>query len=284
MRASEPNEGNTKEIISSSVRDEFKRRGIVKLKKFIPDEVMTPVREMLHEGLAKAGVCENGIWISKRLNGMADYSVRSKLMKSCLKPLVRRSELFTAIQSEKLLEAGEALVDGRKLMTLNNRPQLLFTPPDAETWSVPNTIWHVDIPRLGEVGCPGVQMFTFIDKVESEGGATLTVAGSHHYVNDQGKVRSKRVLQELRRVPWFKDLFKEPQSRQLLDSVSQDGDIELQLVELTGEPGDVYLMDLRVIHTLGPNTRMRPRLMASQRYYLEGLDHFQLESDVQPAM
>ena len=49
---------------------------------------------------------------------------------------------------------------------------------------------------------------------------------------------------------------------------TRDGDVELQVVELTGAPGDVWLMDLRVLHSLSPNTSDRVRIMASQRYYL----------------
>jgi hypothetical protein len=47
------------------------------------------------------------------------------------------------------------------------------------------------------------------------------------------------------------------------------GDVELQAVEMTGEAGDVYFMDLRVLHTIAPNTLQVPRVMLTQRYLLE---------------
>lgn len=43
------------------------------------------------------------------------------------------------------------------------------------------------------------------------------------------------------------------------------------MVELTGNPGDVFLTDLRLLHTLSPNTRRTPRIMATQRYLLESV-------------
>ena len=46
----------------------------------------------------------------------------------------------------------------------------------------------------------------------------------------------------------------------------QGGDLEV--VELTGQPGDVYLMDLRVLHSRCANTLPVPRLMITRRFLL----------------
>jgi hypothetical protein len=126
-------------------------------------------------------------------------------------------------------------------------------------------------PRVGKIGCPGVQVFTFIDRVEQGGAGTVVAAGSHHYLNDQGLVKSKVVKKQLiKSHPWFKGLFRRDGSdrRRYLDTPTSDGKVALQVVELTGEPGDVWLMDLRVLHSLSPNTSGRARLMATQRYFL----------------
>ena len=44
--------------------------------------------------------------------------------------------------------------------------------------------------------------------------------------------------------------------------------VDLEVVELVGEPGDVYLMDLRALHTRCPNTLPTPRMMIAQRFIL----------------
>jgi ectoine hydroxylase-related dioxygenase (phytanoyl-CoA dioxygenase family) len=44
------------------------------------------------------------------------------------------------------------------------------------------------------------------------------------------------------------------------------GEIEIEVVELTGKPGDVWLMDMRVLHTVAPNARSTPRVMLTQRF------------------
>ena len=40
------------------------------------------------------------------------------------------------------------------------------------------------------------------------------------------------------------------------------GDVELQVVEMIGEPGDAYFMDLRVLHTYAHN-RVRYHALCS---------------------
>jgi hypothetical protein len=44
------------------------------------------------------------------------------------------------------------------------------------------------------------------------------------------------------------------------------GEAEIEVVELTGQPGDVWLMDMRVLHTVAPNVRSTPRVMLTQRF------------------
>ena len=226
---------------------------------------------------------ENGHWTLARFREQFgdEYKTQSKLLQKVLKPRVKKSEAFARLASAQIQSAAEQLMNGRPLKNgWSAIPQVLFTPPNAEEWHVPANIWHVDVPRLGKIGCPGVQMFTFIDHVEAGGGGTLAVAGSHHFLNDQGKVRSKGVKKGLQRVPWFTNLFEKGQdNRHLLESPSYEGDIELQVVEMTGEPGDVYLMDLRLIHTLAPNASDRARLMATQRFLLRELSETALAEE-----
>ncbi|MEM7016754.1 MAG: phytanoyl-CoA dioxygenase family protein [Pseudomonadota bacterium] len=256
---------------TAAQREEFKHRGLLRVPGLLPADIVTPVREMVREVLERADVCRNGIWTAGRQNGLADMALKGPLLKK-LKSRTKRSPELIALSSIELHDAAEQLVDGRKLMTWNNDcPQILFTPPDAEHWELPHKVWHMDVPRFGKIGCPGVQMFTFIERVEHGGAGTVVAAGSHHYLNDRGKVKSGQVKRILRQThPWFKNLLKPSGgSRQhFLEAPTQDGDIELQVVELTGEPGDVWLMDLRLLHSLSPNISDRPRLMATQRYFL----------------
>ena len=50
-----------------------------------------------------------------------------------------------------------------------------------------------------------------------------------------------------------------------------EGDVSLRVVELCGRPGDVYLTDMRLLHTLAPNATAEPRVMLTHRFVIEGI-------------
>jgi ectoine hydroxylase-related dioxygenase (phytanoyl-CoA dioxygenase family) len=72
------------------------------------------------------------------------------------------------------------------------------------------------------------------------------------------------------RQPFFRDLYAEATSSEerasLLGKVVAVDDSVLEVVELTGAPGDVYFMDLRTLHAGAPNAAERPRMMATCRF------------------
>lgn len=107
-------------------------------------------------------------------------------------------------------------------------------------------------------------------RVAPRAGGTLVVAGSHRLLNDRGKIRSKDVKRRLKREDYFRGLFRggDAERRHFLDEVGHVDDVELQVVELHGDPGDVFLTDLRLLHTVSPNASRTPRLMATQRFFL----------------
>ena len=87
----------------------------------------------------------------------------------------------------------------------------------------------------------------------------------------QGRVLSSKALKRsLRREPFWQSLTERRADRSRLEDFSGEiDDVPLRLVELTGEPGDVYYVDLRVLHSLSPNVRPEPRLMMTQRLLTE---------------
>jgi ectoine hydroxylase-related dioxygenase (phytanoyl-CoA dioxygenase family) len=46
--------------------------------------------------------------------------------------------------------------------------------------------------------------------------------------------------------------------------------VPIEVVELTGAPGDLWLMDIRALHTAAPNASTAPRLMMTWRFLREG--------------
>jgi hypothetical protein len=91
----------------------------------------------------------------------------------------RHPELAALVEESALAAAVDALLEERPYERPgpNRRPQVLFTLPNAQTWTVPPG-WHSDSPRLPRGQSAGVQLFTFLDVVEACGGGTLAIAGS----------------------------------------------------------------------------------------------------------
>src|SRR5207248_2591156 len=116
----------------------------------------------------------------------------------------RDAALAALVEEPALAAAVDALLAGRpyERPAPNRRPQVLFTLPNAQNWTVP-TGWDAD--------------------------------SLEHRAD-------------------------------LLDRTGTVGDVPLSIVEMTGVPGDVWLMDLRVLHVGAPNAAGRPRMMLTFRY------------------
>ncbi len=79
------------------------------------------------------------------------------------------------------------------------------------------------------------------------------------------------VEDQLRSHAFFKRFYAEPPSEpedraRLMGETHLVGDVELKVLELTGQPGDAYFTDLRVAHTGRPNSSDHPRLMITRPF------------------
>ena len=256
--------------ITEHQRDAFARLGLLRLPGFLPEDLVAPAREAVLRAVSRseagAELLRNGEWQLGSLARDGDVAAGSNLAKGA-----KRARALREVFNAALRQAIQSLLGGCALSTFANVPSLLFTLPNAREWTVPRSIWHVDLPRLPLSGVPGVQAFAFLDDVPPGGGGTLVVAGSHRLLNDSGFVRSKHVKRALKREPWFRDLFSRHSEDRLrfMERGGRIGDVEVQVAELHGKAGDVALTDIRLLHTLAPNTSDTPRMMATQRYLRE---------------
>lgn len=250
-----------------SQRETFRSRGVIRLNRLLPLEKVTSAREAVRNRMQLAGIWKNGTWQVGHLrqapiNEGAKFARR---LKGCLE--------FNELVNDEIPQVVGRLLDGQPTFSGMDVPQPLFTLPNADSWEVPYDVWHLDVPRLPECGVPGVQIFTFLDTVAPTGGGTLVVAGSHRLLNGSDRISSKDVKRKLKNEPYFRDLMSKDigDRNRFIREVGHCGDVELQVVELCGEPGDVYFVDLRVLHTPSPNATEVPRIMLTRRYFLEAL-------------
>jgi hypothetical protein len=250
-------------MLTPSERERFTTHGLFKRQGFLSSQKLATARSVIFEHLERTGIWRNSRWYFEQTapdSGMA-----------MTKPLNHHPRIVE-LSGGDVLRAVSELVDGQPLATpVDAPPSLLFTLPNATTWTLPHQHWHVDFPRLPVSGTPGVQIFAILERVESGGGGTLAVMGSHRLVNEGVRISSADLRKKLKRERYFSELMSNETGDRMhfLNETSHVGNIELKVAEMTGEPGDVYFMDLRVLHTIAPNKLQVPRIMLTQRYLLE---------------
>ncbi len=252
----------------SRLRKQLHERGVFCLRSFLPRDKVIAAREATRERMQEAGIWDGSLWQTQHLQG-EPINAGAKLgrkLKGC-------EEFDNLVQNEIPLVVAELLVQQPTFVGMKV-PQPLFTLPNATEWQVPHNVWHLDVPRFPNCDIPGVQVFTFLETVKPEGGGTLVVAGSHRMLNNvEERMSSKDVKQKLKKEPYFRELMSKHTTNrnQFMRSALQCGDVKLQVVEMHGEPGDVYFVDLRTLHTPAPNATSVPRIMLTRRYFLESI-------------
>lgn len=251
-------------MLSDIQREMFGDRGVLGMKAFISRSRAERALGRVRARLERSGVWDNG-WHLDRVSRPAWPNAGLRL------PGLKHASALQRLVTPEVRSVVSELLGGRDHVAVPEYPQLLFSLPNADVWEVPGSIWHVDFPRLPSGDLPGVQLFTFLDTVGPGGGGTLVVAGSHRFVNQGRRIRSKDVKKALKRKAFFAELMsplRERTAASLMAGENVDG-VDVQVIELCGEPGDVYLTDLRLLHTVAPNAATTPRIMLTQRFVLE---------------
>ena len=258
-------------MLTPTEHQTYTESGLLNIKSLIPPQVVDPIRELVMERLRRREFWGDEGWIPPT---NADGQKR---LNTTIKEISRNTKSLRSILTDRVLDYARELVSGDEIELSSPIAQFLFTAPRSYVlnhdgqwdgkWEVPRSIWHLDMPRSAAMGAPGPEMFTFVNKVEPKGGGTLVLAGSHHLLNDVEYLSSKNVKRRLKRHSYFRELTGkgvDDRSR-FMEEVGNIDNVPVKVVELTGDPGDVYFVDLRLLHSLGANTSDQPRMMIAQR-------------------
>lgn len=254
-------------MLSDEQRSEFAERGIVRLAGAVDARIAGALRE---EVLAL--VAARRLAPESPAPGFAITPSRTAS--------VSNAHGFEEIWGARVISAIDDILGAGVWHVPKHAGQLLaMTYPVRDVaWELPHKMWHLDYRAPGALaGIPGVQLFLCVDRVESHGGATLVAAGTPRLVDairrregPEWPGRSADVRQALRReVPWFSELCSlrpgEDRGARFMSQSSAFAGGSLQVVELTGEPGDVWAMHPWMVHDLSANCGARPRLVLTER-------------------
>lgn len=242
-------------MTNPALRDAFERDGVVRVPGVVAADALGPMRDRLRERIAELEFAETaGALRPARGTELAWWEVGREPTFASLP-----GALATAL--ERVFGPGvwaqaEGELGGLAMPNL---------PCPGVPWTACAAAWHVDdATPPGHVPAGVLLGFTCLDRVEPRGGATVALAGSHRrlaLLADQlGTPTTTEVALAglAEQEPWFADLLG-GDGRPPAEGCLSAG-IPLRLYELSGEPGDVLLMDPRCLHTTSANVSPRPRL------------------------
>lgn len=223
-------------------KEQFRNTGCLYLPGALARSVVQPVKAHVLAELKRLNVWSTGRTLSQKLKGVPVFQQTIKLGQ-----LISYSGLTETLISQELYSAMCQLSG---IPMSGQDAQLLISLPHKVDWSLEGLSWHRDISKSQLNGIPGVQAFILLDDVIVKGGATLALAGSHRLESQfQAKTDIAKLLGD-----------------GINRSFKVDG-TELSIIEMAGRAGDVYLMDMRLLHTPSINSTKHVRMMATVRYF-----------------
>jgi hypothetical protein len=214
----------------------FREQGILLLPGGLPRSQVEPLRQRILDDLKRLNVRAAGKTVSAQFSKLPAFQQITRLSAA-----LNADGLHARLTSEVTRSAIESLSESRFVAA---QAQFLVSLPNQGAWRLDALNWHTDLSATPSSPLPGIQLFALIDDVKPQGGATLAIAGSH--------LRNAREIRQILR-----------RSGDLAAELRREN---LPLVEMHGKAGDVYLMDMRVLHTPSINSTNRLRMMATVRH------------------
>ncbi|HVH05126.1 MAG TPA: phytanoyl-CoA dioxygenase family protein [Myxococcota bacterium] len=252
-------------MLSAEQRAIFAARGLLRLPGLVDRAVVAALRERLAERL------RGGLVPDPPPPGFVVHA-------SATASLVKRTA-FAEVWGAAAVELVDDLVGaGRYVPPGAGQILAVAFPTPGAAWRVPHKVWHLDYTAPGSLaGIAGVQLFLCLDRVAPRAGATVVACGTHRLIEalrqregagfpGRSQVVRKRLAAEC---PWLGALtsLREGEDRvaRFVERAELCGGVELQVVELAGEPGDVLAMHPWLLHAPALNCGDRPRAVLTER-------------------
>jgi hypothetical protein len=252
--------------LSPTQRERFEARGLVKVEHVVPRRVAEDMASRLWGELAR----KHHIHRSERRTWRIERPAQLRA--------IQDSGAFRGMGSPEIVAILDDLMGRGRWERPDHWGQpLVCFPRNAGRWDVPHQSWHLDLPAEPKwQGKLVGRLFLILAPLAQRGGGTLVAAGSHRIVQAlvdetaelQSSSQMRKRLQSKSR--WFADLMA-PRRLGEPDRIGRfmgaetviDG-VPLQVEEMTGEPGDLYLMHPAALHAAAPNVLSEPRLVLAQ--------------------
>ncbi len=254
-------------MLSAEQHREFAARGVVRLHGAVESSVVTAFRERLLAFVEKKKLAPSGSgqWLAVRA------SLTAPVAKACS---------FGDLWGPNVLAAVDDLLGAGSWGMPRHAGQILALtwPQPAQAWHVPDksgtsTTWR-PAPRAA---FPGSRSSCASTGSSRAARATLVVAGTPRLID---AIRLRRGSgwaghsADVRRalageVPWFRQLtslrLDEDRIARFMEKPTEFEGSALQVVELVGDAGDVWLMHPWMLHAASANCSTRLRMVVTER-------------------
>jgi ectoine hydroxylase-related dioxygenase (phytanoyl-CoA dioxygenase family) len=221
----------------------FQDRGYLFLKGTLSKSQVSPIKDHILDELKRLKLWSSGKTLSASIKKMPAFQQIAKLS-----GMIKQNDVHAKLITQAASSPIASLIESKVAPA---QSQLLISLPNQGDWTTNGLNWHVDISSSSPDLMPGIQAFVLIDDVKPHGGATMAIAGSHRLKSSGEFSRVREVLREA-------------------DNIEEElRSNDLSIVEMAGQAGDMYLMDMRVLHTPSINSTKNIRMMATVRYMLE---------------
>jgi hypothetical protein len=253
-----------RDVLSAAQRASFEARGLLHLPGLVPADRVGALRERTLAYFAAHGLVPACT--------PPGFAVRPSRTAGLVKTLG-----FEEVWTPQLSRVLDALLGAGAWVVPRCAGQLLAVtyPAAAGAWRLPHQVWHLDYMAPGAArALPGIQVFLCVDRVAPRAGGTLVACGTHRRIDalrlragPEWEGRSADVRKRLRAdSPWFRALCSlragEDREARFMACAYDAG---LQVVELAGDAGDVFVMHPWLLHAPSENHGERPRLVLTER-------------------
>jgi hypothetical protein len=241
---------------------EFYEHGWVRIRGVFSAAAAKAMRDTVWRALEEAGIYQDrpSSWTAERPRNLQQ---------------LKANAVFREVGSPALLAAIEAILGPTPYETPDHWGAVFLAFPSKTLWTLPTRGWHIDAYYASPLWpARGVKTFALFGNVVARGGATLLVSGSHRLVHrwfqqnpPPRAARSAKMRALLRSQAYLRDLHTggdaDERIERFMRCVEEENGIPLQVVEATGDAGDVFLVHPLVMHAAAANNSSAPRFMLS---------------------
>ena len=264
-------------MLTQQQREEFFAYGFTRVGGALPEDLRTSMVDEIWNALEeRKGIhrSDSTTWIEGGVRGIGDLN---------------RAPAFRPFGSPIITSVLDDVLGKGNWQRPSSWGQILVSFPAAQwSWNslfqgqvnVSAIPWHTDYPYDSPPDqLSGVQIFSILADLESGGGGTLLIAGSHRVIRHFVRGQPRETLQKMKRArlalmgsdPWLRSVSKAVSTPRpdswLAEQRALVHGIPVAVAEVTGRAGDVYFTHPWLLHAMSPNCNAVPRMMCTQRIH-----------------